>query len=120
MPMLVQFCQVVVALGLLNVWLIRFHKQTDYRGGSAKNMKEEFETYGLPEWLCYLVGGLKVTSSLALLAALKFPDIRTAPAVVISVLMVGALVMHLKVKDSTKKSIPAASVLLMCLVIIFG
>jgi hypothetical protein len=37
---------------------------------------------------------------------------------VVSVLMVGALGMHLKVKDPIKKSIPAFSVLLMCVVII--
>ena len=59
MPMIVQLCQVIVALGLLNVWLIRFNKQTEYRGGAANSMKEEFKTYGLPEWFCYAMGGLK-------------------------------------------------------------
>lgn len=120
MPTLVQLCQVIVALGLLNVWLVRFNKQTEYRGGAAKSMREEFATYGLPESFCYLVGFLKVTSAIALLIALAYPEIRVYPASVVSLLMLGALAMHVKVKDPVKKSVPAASVLLLCCLIIFG
>ena len=120
MTILVQICQVVVALGLLNVWLLRFNKKTEYRGGAAATMREEFATYGLPEWFCYVVGFLKVTSGIALLAAFAFPEIKVYPAAIVSVLMIGALAMHVKVKDPIKKSLPAASVLLMCLIIIFG
>ena len=50
-----QIAQVIVGLGLLNVWLVRFNKSTEYRGGAAANMREEFATYGLPVWFCYLV-----------------------------------------------------------------
>lgn len=113
-----QLFQIIVALGLLNVWLIRFNKPTEYRGGQASSMRQEFATYGLPDWFCYLVGFLKVTSAFCLLAGFMFPSIVIYPAVVVSVLMVGALGMHLKVKDPIKKSVPALSVLLMCLVII--
>lgn len=120
MSMLVQMCQLIVALGLLNVWLIRFNKQTEFRGGTAASMREEFATYGLPEWFCYVVGFLKVASAIVLLAALAYPEIRIYPASVVSVLMVGALAMHVKVKDPVKKSVPAASVLLLCLLILFG
>lgn len=42
--------QLVIALGILNVWLLRFGKTTAWRGGAAKNMKEEFAVYGLPSW----------------------------------------------------------------------
>ena len=38
---LLQSIQLVIALGLLNVWLLRFHKSTAYRGGEAKNLIEE-------------------------------------------------------------------------------
>ncbi len=115
-----QICQVVIALGLINVWLIRFNKQTEYRGGSAQSMREEFATYGLPEWSCYLVGFLKISSALALLAALAYPEIRIYPAAVVSVLMIGALLMHAKVKDPLKKSLPAALILLLCLFMMLG
>jgi hypothetical protein len=45
MEKIVLACQIVVALGLLNVWLLRANKPTSWRGGEAKNMLEEFRTY---------------------------------------------------------------------------
>ena len=39
---LIMILQLVIAIGLINVWLFRFNKATEYRGGDAKNMKEEF------------------------------------------------------------------------------
>ena len=54
MNTLVQICQIIVALGLLNVWLLRFNKPTAYRGGKAVNLPGEFAAYGLPAWSCYL------------------------------------------------------------------
>jgi len=120
MTLLTQMAQIAVGLGLLNVWLVRFNKSTDYRGGTAQNMKQEFAAYGLPEWFCYVVGGLKIVSGILLLLGVFIPGIAVYPAAVVSVLMVGALVMHLKVKDPVKKSIPAASVLALCALIILG
>ena len=73
METLVQICQIVVGCGLLNVWLLRFNKATAYRGGSASSMLEEFASYGLPAWSCYLVGFLKVASAFALLAGFLYP-----------------------------------------------
>jgi hypothetical protein len=35
-------CQIIIALGIFNVWIIRYGKETNWRGGEAKNMKEEF------------------------------------------------------------------------------
>ena len=120
METIVQICQIVVGCGLLNVWLLRFNKSTAYRGGSAANMLEEFAAYGLPSWSCYLVGFLKVTSAFALLAGLLYPALVLPAAAVVAVLMLGALVMHVKVGDPAKKSLPALSVLVLTLVVIGG
>ena len=120
METIVQICQIVVGCGLLNVWLLRFNKSTAYRGGSAANMLEEFAAYGLPAWSCYLVGFLKVTSAFALLAGLLYPALVLPAAAVVAVLMLGAVVMHVKVGDPAKKSLPALSVLVLTLVVIAG
>jgi len=120
METIVQISQIIVGCGLLNVWLLRFGKATAYRGGAAANMLEEFAAYGLPAWSCYLVGFLKVTSAFALLAGLKYPGLALPAAAVVAVLMAGALAMHIKVGDPVKKSLPAFSVLVLCLVIIAG
>ncbi len=105
--------QVIVALGLLNVWLLRFNKTTQYRGGNAKNLKEEFKAYGLPDWFVYFIGALKVGSALALLAGVWIPALVLPAAALVVLLMLGALAMHLKVGDPLMKSMPAGLMLVM-------
>lgn len=111
MQRLTQVLQVVVALGLLNVWLLRFFQATAYRGGNAQNMREEFAAYGLPPWSPYAVGALKVGAAAALLAGLWFAVLVAPAALLLCGLMTGALAMHLKIKDPLKKSAPALAML---------
>lgn len=120
MEILVQICQIVVGCGLLNVWLLRFNKATAYRGGKASSMLEEFAAYGLPAWSCYLVGFLKVASAFALLAGLLYPVLILPAASIVAALMAGAIVMHLKVADPFKKSLPAISLLALSLLMMVG
>jgi hypothetical protein len=112
--------QLIVGLGLLNVWLLRFNKPTRYRGGNATSMLEEFATYGLPRWFCYLVGFLKLAGALGLLTGLMVPQLVLPSATLVAILMTGAVAMHLKVKDPAIKSLPALSVLVLSLVVIAG
>ena len=112
--------QIVVALGLLNVWLLRFNRETAYRGGAARNMREEFAAYGLPAWFTYIVGFLKVAAALCLLIGIWIHPIVFPAAALICILMLGALAMHLKVSDPLKKSLPALCVLIMALIICIG
>ncbi len=99
--------QVIVALGLLNVWLLRNKKATAYRGGSARTLKDEFQAYGLPSWVYLLVGFLKVGSAIALLIGIFQPSIVPVAAGIVGFLMLGAVTMHIKVKDPLLKSVPA-------------
>ena len=105
--------QVILALGLFNVWLLRTGKATNYRGGQAKNLKEEFATYGLPPFMYFLVGGLKILCAIALLVGLWVPAAVVPAAGVLAVLMLGALAMHIKVGDPISKSVPAFCMLAM-------
>lgn len=109
--------QVIVALGLLNVWLLRFHRATPYRGGASTNMAQEFAAYGLPSWFCYAVGATKVLCAVLLLLGLWIPALVLPATATLTVLMLGALTMHAKVRDPLQKSLPALAVLLMCLVL---
>jgi hypothetical protein len=120
MTLLKTISQLVVALGLLNVWLLRFNRLTAYRGGEARSMKEEFAVYGLPEALVYVVGALKVLSAVLLIVGIWIPALVTPAAIIVSVLMVGAIGMHVKVSDPVVKSVPAASVLALSLFVCFA
>lgn len=105
--------QIVVGLGLLNVWLLRAGSATSYRGGSARSLKAEFAEYGLPDFFFHLVGILKIGSAILLLAGIWVGALVLPAAAVVVVLMVGALVMHVKVKDPAIKSLPAFLMLAM-------
>lgn len=103
--------QLVVGLGLLNVWLVRPRSATAYRGGSASSLQEEFAVYGLPGFAFYAVGTLKVASAVILIGGVWFALPVREAAAVIAVLMVGALLMHVKVGDPIKKAVPATIML---------
>lgn len=111
---IVTVLQVVVGLGLLNVWLVRAGSATEYRGGDARTLKQEFRAYGLPDFAFYLIGGLKIGAGLVLLAGLWLDLPVRGAAAAVALLMVGALAMHRKVGDPAKRSLPAALMLLMC------
>ena len=110
--------KIIVGLSLLNVWLLQYNKPSRWRGGDAKTMMQEFETYGLGNTLCYLVGFLKVSFSVVLIASIKYPSLELVAASVLGVLLTGSILMHIMIKDALIKSFPAALFLLFCLAII--
>lgn len=109
--------KLIVSLGILNVWVLRREQPTAYRGQAARTLREEFAVYGLTPFYS-AVGLCKVALALALLVSLWWPPVAGPAAGVLAVLMVGAFVMHLKVKDPAIKSLPALAVLAMCLGIV--
>lgn len=103
--------QIIVGLGLLNVWLVRGRSSTSYRGGAAQTLQQEFAAYGLPGFAYYLVGALKIGAAVVLIAGVWMAlPVRAAAGLVVA-LMIGALAMHLKVGDPLMKSLPAAVML---------
>lgn len=112
--------QLAIALGILNVWLIRFNQKTPFRGGNATNLKDEFKVYGFPAGVVYVVGFIKVAAALALIAGIFYPALVLPAAGILAVCMIIALLMHLRVKDPFMKSIPAASILVMTLLVTMG
>lgn len=119
MDILQTICQLVVGLGILNVWLLRFKKKTPYRGGEASDIKEEFSVYGLPEPFVWVVGAVKISAAIALLVGIALPWLVFPAAMVLTVLMLGAIIMHVKVKDPVMKTLPATGVLILTLLLIY-
>ncbi len=110
--------QTVTALGIINVWLLRSGRASAWRGGSANSMKEEFAAYGLPVGAMYLVGFLKLLCALLLLAGIWLPAVTTPAAGGVALLMAGAVAMHLKIGDPLKKLLPAATLLVLSLLVV--
>ncbi|WP_291789815.1 DoxX family protein [Maribacter sp.] len=81
-------------------------------------MKEEFAAYGLSESIMYIIGTLKVLSALGLIVSIWVPMLTLPSAGLMALLMVGAILMHIKINDSPKQSMPAAIFLLLSIFII--
>lgn len=115
--------QVIIAFGLINVWIFRFGRATKYRGAGSHNMKEEFSVYGLPVWFMYIVGFLKIVIAFILLLVLFIPQLMstlgTLSLILLSVLMLGAITMHIKIKDPFIKMVPAMTIFTMAVLVLF-
>lgn len=115
--------QILIALGLINVWLVRSGRSTKYRGAGAKNMKEEFSAYGLPVWFMYVIGFFKILIALVMIIVVFMPRLMYPlgfPALILlSILMLGAISMHIKIKDPLVKALPAVSMLAMAIMILY-
>jgi hypothetical protein len=110
--------QIIVGVGLLNVWLLRARSVTPYRGGASRTLNEEFAAYGLPGFAFYVVGALKISAAIVLIAGVWIALPVRAAAGLVAALMIGAIAMHFKVGDPLMKALPAALMLAMCAVIV--
>lgn len=110
--------KLIVGISILNVWLLRFSKKSPFRGGEASNMKEEFAAYNLPENFMLLIGVSKVSLAVGLIASIWFSQLEFYCAIGIAALMLGAVAMHLKIRDPLKKSMPALAFLVLSIIIV--
>ena len=117
MDTLQTICQVIIGLGIINVWFLRREKATPFRGGDAKNLEEEFAAYGLPRFAMWAVGAIKVAAAVALLIGVFVPSVVQPAAIVVALLMLGAVLMHAKVKDPMERFLPAAAMLVLSLAV---
>lgn len=117
MEILMITLKLIVGLSILNVWLVRSKKSTAWRGGDAKNIEEEFKNYGLPVWFMYTVGAAKVGLAILLIVSIFYPQLEAIVAYGIAFLMLGAVLMHIKISDPLKKSLPAFTFLVLSLMI---
>lgn len=110
MTLIGKIAQIGASLWILNVWFNRFDKDTGYRGGDATNMREEFAEYGLSERTMYATGAAKVSLATLMLVGLFVPKLTRPASTGLAALMLGAIGMHIKVKDPLKRAVPAMSV----------
>ena len=99
---------VSIILGIFYAWTIGFNRESKYRPGRAKNMKEEFIVYGLPFWFMYTIGAVKLILSTLLIFGFFYPFLLKPVAAALCVFMAGAVLMHLKIReDKLIKALPS-------------
>jgi uncharacterized membrane protein YphA (DoxX/SURF4 family) len=112
--------QIIIALGIFNVWIVRRDRATGYRPAGAENIREEFKSYGLPDWVRVAVGSTKIALAVLLLVGIVAPTVALVAAGVMAPLMLGAVGAHIKVGDPIMKSVPALTMLALSLVVVVG
>ena len=73
METITMIMQLIIATVIFFVWTIRYNWDTNYRGGDAKNLREEFKVYGLPDWSLPLVGTVKIAAAVTIAAGIWIP-----------------------------------------------
>jgi hypothetical protein len=81
-------------------------------------MAEEFSAYGLPKWFMYTIGFMKIIIAISLIVGIWIPALNFYCYISLCILMLGAIIMHLKVKDEIIKSFPALSILTLILILL--
>ena len=84
-------CQVIIAVGIVNVWVLRRNEPTPWRPDGASNMVEEFEKYGLPGWVRVAVGAVKLILAALLVAGLWYPVLAAGAGALMAILMLAAV-----------------------------
>lgn len=116
MNLAVQIIQLVLAGAMIDVWWLRYKSPGVFRGGDARTMEEEFRVYGLPDWVRNATRAIKLGCAAGMILGLWWADVALVAAIVLALMMLGAVTMHVKVSDPVYKSAPAALFLILCLV----
>ena len=88
--------QVVIAASVLFVWIFRL-----------ENIEREFIEYGIPSLVRNAVGAAKTALAVLLIVGLWHPELVLAPAVLMALLMLCALIAHWRVRHPWRRSVPA-------------
>lgn len=103
---LTEVVKILVFSSVLFVWVVRY-----------KNIIEEFRFYNYPEWLRDLVGIIKV--SLVVMLMREDSLLVKLGAGGIMVLMLAAMITHLRVRNPLRKILPSMILFAFCSVILF-
>lgn len=104
---LISILKTTVLVSVLFVWVIRYD-----------NIIKEFKQYELPDWLRDFVGIVKIIS--VVLINYGSVDTSKVGAITLAVLMIAAMITHVRVKNPPVKMLPSTTLMIMSLVIFFN
>ena len=106
MPLTLEILSILVFGSIIFVWGVRYN-----------NIKDEFKHFNLPDWLRDLVGILKF--SFAIMLFNDNMEIIRLGALGIAVLMIAALITHVRLKSDAPRMLPSLSLLCACVAIAY-
>jgi len=122
MATLVIVAEASIGLWIWSVWSWRLRMDSSFRAVGAKNLLQEFQSYGYPAWVLKTVGAFKCSFASMLVLAIIYPMklLTLVGASGIAILMSVAVFSHVRVKDPLTKSIPAAAMLILSIYLLLA
>ena len=102
---LIDALKIIAGVAVFFVWVVRYD-----------NIKKEFEHYGLPNWIRDVVGILKI--SFVAIIQFQDPEYVRMGSLGITVLMLGAVYTHIRMKSPFMKYIPSVAMLGISLILL--
>ncbi len=96
--------QLVIALSICYVWIIRYD-----------NIVKEFKQYGIPDLLRNFVGASKIALSTLLVTGIWYPELVLIPSLLMAGLMICAQIAHIRAKNPIIKYVPSFILLVLSL-----
>lgn len=109
--------QVIIAVGIFNVWIVRYGRATPWRPDGARNMQEELARYGISGWRRRALGAAKLLLAVLLVVGIWHAPLAALAAAGMAALMLGALVAHARIRDPYQKSLPALALFTMSVLV---
>jgi len=112
---LVLCADAMVGIWIWSVWTWRIRLQTSFRPLEAKNLVEEFRTYGYPVWVLKMTGIFKLTFSGMMMCSIIVPNplLAIGGSAGMVGLMLVALASHFKVGDELSRNGAAFAMLIL-------
>ena len=110
----------MISCGIIYAWTIGYNRPSKFRGGNARNMKEEFAVYGFPNWVLPIARVVKLSLAICLLFGYFFPFLVKPVAFALAPIMLVAVMAHLEnFRDPLIKALPAYLILSFTIFLIF-
>jgi len=106
LDILIELIKIISSVAIFFVWVVRY-----------ENIRKEFDDYNLPTWLRDLTGILKL--SFAWMLHFSDPKIVVAGSSGITLLMLAAVVTHVRLKSTFRRYIASVTMLLLSITILY-
>ena len=106
LDILIELIKVISSVAIFFVWVVRY-----------ENIRKEFEDYNLPTWLRDLTGILKL--SFAWMLHFSDPIIVVAGSSGITLLMLSAVITHVRLKSNFRDYIASVTMLLLSITLLY-
>ena len=106
LDILIELIKIVSSVAIFFVWVVRY-----------ENIRKEFDDYNLPTWLRDLTGILKL--SFAWMLHFSDPRIVVVGSSGITLLMLAAVVTHVRLKSNFRDYIASVTMLLLSITILY-